>query len=920
MDAVVETRSHVQALQSGDPDQIRAASQCLVRLQKNASAQFCASLLEQSIGAGDQASAFFAAQTLATHARLRNSDEWATLVRLIIAVFQDKRVHLVVIRQLAITLARLAVWLSASWPGLVVEVIEAQCSSGVPSLELLHAFAEEPFSRRLLVDGSCRSRFLLVLRGQVGAFFAAIGCCGSSRPSAALRCATAWFRALSCFEEWLPMVGLAGGTDSALRASASSIDVAILAAQLKLDFEDLEASAEFFEASLSVIEVVSEDVQRTLLPLLNAFMDSCTRVLSGTLPMRSASVGDLADVFAGVVKVSFSSKALLRGGCLSTLLPLAAQMLSTRSDGWDILRSFDAWEALSLTLQQEPNQEELMSAAFGHLLCAMPQALLLPPETHHMSEDLAGARCRLPQLFVMWCDGSETRTHNLLSALRCLMSRNSSAGNARWAEVELVFVIATAVAEVLANNGQDDLHELLSSLLGGLPSLHISTSPKPWSDLAGTAAAEFVATLDPWITQQRCVPEATRELWVFLFDLAERPGSAEAAVRALTVVVSNLAPALAVSGVSPDGRAVLGRLRHLSFGVNGLTPPLRERLLRSAMGPLLSHLSAAELGIAMEELLAPLRVHVTDRETDIASRLMFHLIAAPQSANTELALGWLSTCWSWFEKTLVRGVVEPVDAACHALTSILARGRSHDLAASLFGLATPMLVGAGLRSNAEALGALSSLVRIFKGGRSVEQAKTLGAHLVSLARGLLSSAEQARQLPPDLFAAVLETVAVAMGHHCIHLAPQLVQSSGFLVELVSVLASALPTCTSPRAVCWGLHVLAKLPAWCSQELLKTAVPHAATMLIGLLAFSPLVLDMEVSPLVVQTVLQLTRALPATLDALRGAMTSVGIATEEVELLSQQITDPSLMEEALAEQLQEAASSWQADHLRRSLLS
>ena len=80
------------------------------------------------------------------------------------------------------------------------------------------------------------------------------------------------------------------------------------------------------------------------------------------------------------------------------------------------------------------------------------------------------------------------------------------------------------------------------------------------------------------------------------------------------------------------------------------------------------------------------------------------------------------------------------------------------------------------------------------------------------------------------------------------------------------------------------------------------------------------LDMEVSPLVVQTVLQLTRALPATLDALRGAMTSVGIATEEVELLSQQITDPSLMEEALAEQLQEAASSWQADHLRRSLLS
>uniref|UniRef100_A0A7S4PXW2 HEAT repeat-containing protein 1 n=1 Tax=Alexandrium monilatum TaxID=311494 RepID=A0A7S4PXW2_9DINO len=316
-----------------------------------------------------------------------------------------------------------------------------------------------------------------------------------------------------------------------------------------------------------------------------------------------------------------------------------------------------------------------------------------------------------------------------------------------------------------------------------------------------------------------------------------------------------------------------------------------------------------------------------------AARLLFHLLAAPQARRVEVPLQWLAQHWPWLEAAVASSSAqEPaVEAACHALTTILSQGRSSQVTVEVLHRAVPMLAEAGVsRGSAAALTALATLARVFRGGSDEASARLFAAHAAGAARQLLGGAadgDRAAQLPPDLLAALLELFTIALGPRCKLMAMQLYQEPEALAAVVAPVAVALPACTSPRVVCWGLLLCDRLPQWLESaemgprvaQLLDAVLPGVAAAACRLLAASPLAQDPEVCNALGQALLRLTRARREAMRlALLNAMGPLGIKPEEGELLLQQLADPLATEDALGEALRETAASWQVEHLRRLL--
>jgi len=991
--AVAEVRAEVSALRSGCPVAAQTAANRLAKLQRTPRVvPLCAALLEEALRAGDDAAAFFAAQTLAARARLGMSDDgevaaWPPLARQIVEVLCTTssgscRVSVSVLRQLCVALCRLVVWLSESWPGAVEEVL-AGLSGGtdcIPLLEVLQALAEEPFSRRLLVDGSCRARFLLALRAHVPAIL--LSACATSAvcPGAPpLRCVTAWLRAQPGFEEWLPIVGFscAGvGAHPALGAIVPIVPLCLRAARLELGFEAFEAAADLVEAAVPLAgDLSTPEASETIARLLGAFAETCMHLTTtcgrgqGNVQATALVAGDkssVAEVIAVVLRSAFGAmmpllceealrRALLAAGV--RLLVLGGAREDQDSEGGLLDRGLGVWEALVESHRDACDSgknipEAAMANAFAQFLDGLPEALALPETS---APKPPPPRVRVPQLLVLWCDASDARLAGLLNMLRVATGRVLPSTG--WAELELVLFIATCVAEVFAARGDAaaacELPDPLGPLFVGLPQIQLATAPPPWRVRIAATGAEFITALDPWICPERCTMEApeTSELLRFLFDLATEPVAAAAAVEALIVVLSNLALQLAAGG---RGEAV-EKLQQLSLGDSGLAIALRERLVRSALGPVLSCLPPEQLDSAVESLVAPLRAVARPASGDVgapaapadaatAARLLFHLLAAPEvKGRCEAPLAWLSIHWPWLEAALspapaaAAATPEPVvEAACHALTTILSRGRALSAAPTILCRATPLLVHAVLcQGSAAALSALGLLVRIFKGGEEQNTAELLASHILQISSGLLGEGVGcAAQLPSEILGAFLELLVIALGPRCKLLASRLFAAdcapTPLLIAIFAAVLPVLPNSSSPQCVCWGLLLVDRLPHWLDDrelrpqvaKLIDAVVPHVASACCLLLASSPLVADAEVACALARALCSLVRG--AGPDVVRCSLVSagetVGTPCEEVSLLSQQVSDPVQTEETLAEALREAADTWQADHIRRAFLA
>eukprot|EP00747_Dinoflagellata_sp_TGD_P063771 gnl/TRDRNA2_/TRDRNA2_153601_c0_seq1.p1 gnl/TRDRNA2_/TRDRNA2_153601_c0~~gnl/TRDRNA2_/TRDRNA2_153601_c0_seq1.p1 ORF type:complete len:861 (+),score=180.67 gnl/TRDRNA2_/TRDRNA2_153601_c0_seq1:138-2585(+) len=808
-----------------------------------------------------------------------------------------------------------------------------------------------------------------------------------------LRCVAAWLRAVPSFEEWLPMISFGGDAHPVLGAAAAAIPTALRAARMELGFEAFEASAELVEAALPLInDVKATDACQTVVPLLAAFAETCAQLPLPGAPLGSGSaaqclqqagMAEVCGVLTGVVHAVFSSLAPLAcDGLWQGMLVAAARLLvlagpcgGLEADGGGgslMDRNLAAWEVLAQTHRDacEADPQELgphvapaMEAAFVHFMRVLPQSLVLPSTLQKQPEDLSQWRSRMPQTLIVWCSEQDKRVAVLMEALQVGVSRLPPPSAATrpasyWADLELVLCLAAAAAGVIASSGEASalpLPEPLPSLCAALPQLPLASAHAPWVALVAGGMAEFIVALDPWITPDRfpLAADGTRKLLALLFDLAggTSPGAAcGSPVEALSVVISNLAAPLASS---PDmGVQALNRLQHLCLGASGLSPNLRERLLVSALGPLLSQFPKEQLAATMEGLAAPLREAAprspgnsgtaVAADADIAARLLFQLLAAPQVEQHQVeghaaALEWLSVHWPWLEAALAPGQAaaseQTIEAACHALTCVLSRARSNPVAAEALRRGVPLLVGAAVsRGSTAALSGVTSLVRVFRGGSEEAIARLFATCITEASCGLIgggAESSSARQLPPDLLSAVLELLCVSLAPRCAMLASFLLREPRGPVAAGALAASySLPDATSPRLICWGLMLFERLtgllekPQMMPQaaQILDATISSTAAACCQLLAVSPVVLDPEVPGKLGCTLLALSRARPGPVRvAILQALGPVGISQEEGEILLQQVCDPAAEEQQLAESLRDTASVWQAEHLRKSLL-
>ncbi|CAK0802839.1 unnamed protein product [Prorocentrum cordatum] len=1002
--AVAEARRQVAALQRGAPAEAQAAGRRLAELQQGRDAvPLCAVLLRAALSAGDHPAAFFAAQTLATRARLCGDAEraaWAPVARELLTILATAArappsgaavLAVPTLRQLCAALARLCAQLADEWPDAVDSALSqlGEVSNTGPLLEVLQALAEEPFSRRLLVDGARRSRFLLAFRGKVGAVLGAVGAAARAQPGApALRCASAWLRAQPFFEEWLPMVGFdaAGGSGEHVALGLLApvfAPPAVAAARLEFGLEAFEAAAELVEAALPLAgSLAAEAGASAVVLLLEAFCATCARLAGGVAgDGNTTGLPEVAGALLTVQHAAFSSEAALLHGHLRTrLLTMGATLLAFAGpgsggglgphaidcEGGALGRALDAWEAPAAPRQadgddfqaplaaQPPDLAGALDETFAQLLASLPQALALSPALRAAPEecDLSQLRSRVSQLLIVWCDANSKRTAALLALLTGLCGRLQPLDSGltggglstptACAELELVLTLATAAAEVLASSGEvHQLPEPLPQLCAGLPLMPLGAAPAPWARLLEASAAELVAALDPWIRPDRGPPsESSRKLVSLAFRLASSQHAGGSAVDALAVVVSNLAEQLAAD--SQTAEECFARLREICLGSGGLPFSLRERLVTSAVGPLLSSLPEQQLALAVEALAAPLRAASPPScapgpptpDSVAASRLLFHVLAAPQPPQADVRLEWLSKHWQWFEAALVppAAVEQTIEAACHLLTTTLSAGRGSTAFEGALHRACPLLVDAAAgRGSVAALSALTFTVRVSKGGgTNAALACELAAQAATVAERLLGGVgHSAEQLPPDLFATLLELFTVALAPRCKLLSLHLLSTGAALGALVASTLSALPSFTSPRIVCWGLLLCERLPQWLqqaefqphAQNLVSGILPAFASSTCGLLAGSPVAQDSQVREALAKALLAMFRAAPAAvLGALGEAMGAIAVPAEERELFLQQLGDPALSEDLLSEALGETADSWQADHLRRALAS
>jgi len=792
-----------------------------------------------------------------------------------------------------------------------------------------------------------------------------------------LRCATEWLKAQTGFEEWLPMVafGANGGVHPALGVLRPAFSpMATRAAKLEMGLEAMEAAAELLDASMPLVhDWATEGSVSTVLLLLGSFLETCARLPQSaphtTYLAEGIALGDALGVLLTVIHIAFAHRVPLLCGSnqlRSDLLSAAAKLLvlvgpgsslDVDCEGGLLGRGLDIWDALAAAQRESgptTGLEEALALAFGHLLAALPQALLLPSSLAAVPDewDMPRLRSRMSQLLTSWCDGSSARTDAMLgvvaqvSSQLLLLSSRQSPQASDWAQAELALVLSAAAAEALAGLGEDydssQLPSQLAQLCTALPQLPLTAAPAPWAGLLEAAAAELVRALDIWITPSRCSPTSAegRTLLAFSFRLAASQHASSSSVDALTVVISNLAQPLTSAGEAAD--EAFRRLQELCLGGGGLPVHLRERLVRGAVGPLLSQLPEQQLNPAIEAFASTLRamlppacnVATWTLDKVAAARLLFHLLAAPQVSNCEVQLQWLSNHWPWLEAAVASpgSHEQAVDGACFLLTAVLSQARTATVVPEVLRRTVPLLAGAAAgRGSASALSALASLARMFRGGGTDETlAELFAVHAVGTARQLLDGGEErTAQLPADLLAALLELFTIALGPRCKLMARQLHRAPEVLAAILAPVVATLPSCTSPRVVCWTLLLCDRLPQWLASEdfgqqaatLLDAATPGIAAAACRLLASSPVAQDQEVAGALSKTLLGLSHARPAaTRQALLSAAASLSLPQEEAELLWKQLGDPLASEDALAESLREIAESWQVEHMRQALRS
>ncbi|CAE8593883.1 unnamed protein product, partial [Polarella glacialis] len=592
----------------------------------------CSGLLDEALRTGNAFAAFFAAQTLASRAKIcaaEEATEWPQLAKGLLEVLRSRAVGSSpaparaaltgpALRQICIALARVFVRLCDLWPDAVRSSL-TELGSGTdlePLLELLEALAEEPFSRRLLVDSGLRSRFLLALREQSSAILVAVGEAARRQPAArTLRCAAAWLRAQSCYEDWLPMIGFGSAADGgsahpALGALAAAFGpgAALRAARLEMGVEALEAACQLLEAAMPLAgDLSSAEALSTVVPLLAAFGDLCARLPSrqdagdASQLVAGCDVGEVVGVILSVLHTAFTTPSAvacpqLRHGLLNMgakLLVLTGPNggLEVDAEGGLLGRCFDAWEALAIAFRpaesdsesfnplllghgavgssyQSPLFIEASAAAFSQLLRVLPEALALPLDPRELgggSEgrvQAAAVRGRVAQMLTVWIAAGEEMSRSrealaMLSGLaRDLKPLDTAAGRS---QLELVLTMAAAVAEALASVGDPSVEgeppETLGRLLAGVTSLPLALGavPAPWAGLLETAAAEFISAADPWINPAQFSPSSDggRALLTFTFGLVGSQHASGASVEALSTVVANLAPLYYVASELP---------------------------------------------------------------------------------------------------------------------------------------------------------------------------------------------------------------------------------------------------------------------------------------------------------------------------------------------------------------------------------
>eukprot|EP00928_Gymnodinium_smaydae_P047868 TRINITY_DN31981_c0_g1_i1.p1 TRINITY_DN31981_c0_g1~~TRINITY_DN31981_c0_g1_i1.p1 ORF type:complete len:1044 (-),score=189.08 TRINITY_DN31981_c0_g1_i1:81-3176(-) len=906
-----------------------------------------------------------------------------------------------VLRQLCAATSRLTVWLVDEWPSGVSCLLSlpiGRSSSASPLIEALRALAEEPFDHRLPVDSGRRARCLLALRAKTPDVFAACAKAASSGGAyvgPALSASAVWLRAQPAYEEWLPMVafGGAGGgaTHPALQSFGELMPLTVQSASLAIDLPALLSSCEVFDAFLPLVADVSAQTARcTVAPLLAAFVAAYQRLprpSSENDLSRWSEIIDVHSALFGVVHAAFKSALLLDAdpvwpsGLKIGVRALAdagpSGPLAKYNDGALLGRALDAWEALGSAYndsssgmqdmcfpacmqqlgdsQKRANGSAAVVSAFASFLSALPTALTLPNTLQEMPVDweLPQLRSRASQILLVWCDNNSPCAELIIRATaealaNARLQDASSIHGAGWSSAEFALWLASVSGEIVAaapggEDGPPALPGPLAELLSGLASLPLFDGPSASrSALLCSAAAEFISSMDSWITPETCSvgSEAIASLMEFSFRLAGAPGAQSPTAEALIVIISNFAPVLVED--AERLKRVLWQLAVLCFGsTHSLHLQRRERLIKSALGPLLTRLPEERLIPAMEELAAPLRgaAPIGSGETsDAAMRLLFSVLAAPQPPDTELPLRWLIAHWPWFEAALDKWARSEavVESATAALTVTLARARGSAPAAELLLRTVPLLgQAAALRGSAPALAALAQLVLVFRGGPTALAQEAFAQQIFCIADAVLcAGASRAAELPADFLSALLELFANALAPRCAGLVSVMLAQHVKISAAVTCVAQILPGLTNPRAVCWSLLMMARIPHWLQVSTVQSqacsvfgaVLPSMAAAWCQLIASSPVARDAEVVSALAKAMLASVRTSPESpvrsdvvQQALGQAMAASGQRADECELLLAQLGDSTMTEEVLAEQLIDTVDAWQARVSRSRLL-
>ncbi|CAK9060039.1 Copia protein [Durusdinium trenchii] len=596
-------------------------------------------------------------------------------------------------------------------------------------------------------------------------------------------------------------------------------------------------------------------------------------------------------------------------------------------------RCFDAWESLASWVDVKTDRNCCGFQAFEKLLQGMPQALQLPEhDGRGRGTWNAQLRPRTAQLLTVWCAVPEawSRPGQAEQCLGELLKKRTT-----FVSLEFALSFAAAVAEALAASmdgvGLAANHEriaftpasLMEALEVGykvasfweLPQMQDATASSALLQPLEAAVAELIVSMDPWIDVQRYRPESNsfEMLVTCVFQLCRSPHATPAAAEALSVVVSNLAPNLA-----PMAEGCFGKLKELILGDNQLSSTSREQVAKAALGPLLSELSETVQVRALHSILEPLRVHAPPCEPTPQRiscwRLLFAILAAPTPERPEASLEWLSEHWAWFEVSLMTG-----DSACEAATTFLetALTRTRGMpacASALLSRALPALANAAiLKGSSPALQAVAQLARIFKGGDE-HTAPMLALHVLQIAEQLLGKLSKTQDLPPDLFAALLELFVVSLAPRAVRLAPALLGAAVTQAALEQA-AQLLEEAVNPKLSCWALLFIGRLPLWLPKEetqqsvrrLLEQTLPKICLAFQRLLA-QPVAKDTEVMSTLAEVLISLRKALGLDFDR---SLQPFPVAVELLPMLQ----DPLLTEEVLAASLLDLAEQLQAEELR-----